>query len=599
MSETSVKKPLSASAEDSKPLGEEEFLESLNLAAPKPDGSGVQLDSGRTSHFLLNLAGSLERFLDVVGEVFELSLTAENGVSRKRPRTFEGGGFAVSFPFEDGVGFFLVADRGEILAPWLENPGIAGKSRILLLASELERLFSPDWDGTSVQENGEEASSEAKPFYAGPDFFYGRIAGLESIFDALPMETLAKFRSFAIRKFDGREGCAWMLGPLPSAEILAEHEVPCDASARSVESPRPVRSLECVEVETTEVPALTAAPLAAPVSETLPESAETSDQAPASEALSEPVSDPVPAEPVSDSETEVEDQTETDPGESESSESEEAGVSETVYRFHFRTPLYSPKMRARREEQILSQIQYEHPMNTQRWRIRAKKTTERFQNEIQAAMLVAAYSRWMGNPRSASAPEPVSEISLPPMASLVETKIPCEGIDPVQIVDLPLSTEEPFEPVSVALTDWSENSFVVSSLIEPGNTIEPPKDEIQPGTLLETESEAETVEMPRVLTPFAEDFSEEDETEAFPALTAPVDVQKMLEVPVPVSILLGRGKVSVSEILGWKKGTILNLGQKIDKTCEVFVNGGCAGRGFPVEYENRVGARVQDLHLNK
>lgn len=573
MSETSVKKTLPAPAEDSKPLGEEEFLESLNLAAPKPDGTGVQLDSGRTSPFLLNLAGSLERFLDVVGEVFELSLTTENGVSRKRPRTFEGGGFAVSFPFEDGVGVFLVADRGEILAPWLENPGIAGKSRILLLASELERLFSPDWDGTSVQENGEEATSEAKPFYAGPDFFYGRIAGLESVFDALPMETLAKFRSFAIRKFDGREGCAWMLGPLSSAEILAEHEVPCDASARSVESPRPVRSLEYVKVET-EVPALTTVPLNASAPET--------------------PSAPLPPEPVSDPETEEKDQAEAD---SSDSESEEAAVSETVYRFHFRTPLFSPKMRARREEQILSQIQYEHPMNTQRWRARAEKTTERFQNEIQAAMLVAAYSRWMGNPRPAA--EPVSGIALPPMASLVETKIPCEGIDPVQIVEFPLSTEEPFEPVSVALTDWSENSFIVSSLIEPEKTIEPPKDEIRPETLMETAAEAETVEMPRVLTPFAEDFSEEDETEAFPALTAPTDVQKRLEVPVPVSILLGRGKVSVSEILGWKKGTILNLGQKIDKTCEVFVNGGCAGRGFPVEYENRVGARVQDLHLNK
>nr|MCR5164570.1 FliM/FliN family flagellar motor switch protein [Thermoguttaceae bacterium] len=411
------------------------------------------------------------------------------------------------------------------------------------------------------------------PFYAVPDFFYGRIAGLESIFDALPMETLAKFRSFAIRKFDGREGCAWMLGPLPSAEILAEHEVPCDASARSVESPRPVRSLEYVEVET-EVTPMTAAPLNASASETL--------------------SNLLPPEPVSAQETKEEDQSEAD---SVESENEEAEVSETVYRFHFRTPLYSPKMRARREEQILSQIQYEHPMNTQRWRARAEKTTERFKNEIQAAMLIAAYSRSLGNPRPVAAP--VSGIALPPMTSLVETKIPCEGIDPVQIVEFPLTTEEPFEPVSVTLTDWSENSFVVSNLIEPGNMIEPPKDEIQPGTLLETESEAEPVEMPHVLTPFAEDFSEEAETEAFPAVTAPVDVQKMLEVPVPVSILLGRGKVSVSEILGWKKGTILNLGQKIDKTCEVFVNGGCAGRGFPVEYENRVGARVQDLHLNK
>lgn len=596
MSENSLKNQRPTSAEDSKPLGEEEFLESLNLAAPKSDGTGVQLDSGRTSPFLLNLAGSLERFLDVVGEVFELSLTTENGISRKRPRTFEGGGFAVSFPFEDGVGFFLVADRGEILAPWLENPGIAGKSRILLLASELERLFSPDWDGTSVQENGEETTSEVKPFYAGPDFFYGRIAGLESIFDALPMETLEKFRSFAIRKFDGREGCAWMLGPIPSAEILVNHEVPCDASTRNVESPRPVRSLECVEVET-EVPTLRVAPLAefseapltATASEALPDSL-----------LADPDSDPLLSEPDSDPETKEEDPIEAD---SSDSESDETAVSETVYRFHFRTPLYSPKMRARREEFILSQIQYEHPMNTQRWRVRVEKTKERFKNEIQAAMLLAAYSRWMVNPgsmpASASASAQISGVSLPPMASLVETKVPCEGIDPVQIVDLPLSTEEPFEPVSVALTDWSENSFVVSSLIEPGNTTVPSKDEIQPETLMETDEEPETVEMPSVQTPFAEDFSEEDETEAFPALTAPTDIQKRLEVPVPVSILLGRGRVSVWEILGWKKGTILNLGQKIDKTCEVFVNGGCAGRGFPVEYENRVGARVQDLHLNK
>ena len=567
MSETSLNSQLPASPEDSKPLGEEEFLESLNLAAPKSDGAGVQLDSGRTSPFLLNLAGSLERFLDVVGEVFELSLTSENGVSRKRPRTFEGDGFAVSFPFEEGIGVFLAADGGEILASWLQNPGIAGKSRILLLANELERLFSSDQDGTSDPENSEETPSETKPFYTGPDFFYGRITGLESLFEALPMETLAKFRSFTIRKFDGREGYAWMFGPLSSAEILVDHEVPCDASTRCVESPRPVRSLECVEVETagTTLPASSIEP-----------SADSGTTLPASS-----------IEPSADSGTTL-----------PASSIEPPAFSETIYRFHFRTPLYSPKMRARREEFILSQIRYEHPMNTQRWRVRAKKTSERFLCEIQAAMLIAAYSRSVV---PVPAPVPTQPtLQIPPMTSLVETKIPCEGIDPVQIVDFQSFVDEPFEPVSVTLSDWSENSFIVSSLIEPEKTTDVSHEgEIQPEMLIETDVKAEPIELPHVMTPFAEDFSEEDETEAFPALTAPVDVQKMLEVPVPVSILLGRGRVSVSEILGWKKGTILNLGQKIDKTCEVFVNGGCAGRGFPVEYENRVGARVQDLRLHK
>ena len=597
MSETSLNSQLPASPEDSKPLGEEEFLESLNLAAPKSDGAGVQLDSGRTSPFLLNLAGSLERFLDVVGEVFELSLTSENGVSRKRPRTFEGDGFAVSFPFEEGIGVFLAADGGEILASWLQNPGIAGKSRILLLANELERLFSSDQDGTSDPENSEETPSETKPFYTGPDFFYGRITGLESLFEALPMETLAKFRSFTIRKFDGREGYAWMFGPLSSAEILVDHEVPCDASTRCVESPRPVRSLECVEVETagTTLPASSIEP-SADSGTTLPASsiepsADSGTTLPASSI--EPPADSGTTLPASSTEPPADSGT-TLPA----SSIEPPAFSETIYRFHFRTPLYSPKMRARREEFILSQIRYEHPMNTQRWRVRAKKTSERFLCEIQAAMLIAAYSRSVV---PVPAPVPTQPtLQIPPMTSLVETKIPCEGIDPVQIVDFQSFVDEPFEPVSVTLSDWSENSFIVSSLIEPEKTTDVSHEgEIQPEMLIETDVKAEPIELPHVMTPFAEDFSEEDETEAFPALTAPVDVQKMLEVPVPVSILLGRGRVSVSEILGWKKGTILNLGQKIDKTCEVFVNGGCAGRGFPVEYENRVGARVQDLRLHK
>jgi len=547
MNETSSHSPIPTSAGVSQTLGEEAFLESLNLATPRTTDAEVRLDSGRTSPFLLNLAGSLERFLDVLGEVFELSPTTENGVIQKRPRTFEGGGFAISFPFKGGLGVFLVADRDGILAPWLANPGIAGKSRLLLLAGELERLFSHDWNEMVSPETGPETDAELKPFYTGPNFFHGRIDGLETLFNALPMETLTVFRSFTIRKFDGREGGAWMLGPLSSVEILVTHEAQTDKNARCTGNLRPVRSLECVTVGLT-----------------LPASF-------------------------------IDSETEPDLNDPENVCTEISTLPEIVYRFHFRTPLYSPQMRARREELILSQIHYEHPMNTQRWHGRAKKMAERFQVELQSKLLAAAYSHPIPVPVPAQIPiQPVSEIQLPPMASLVETKISCEGIEPVQVVDFPAVTDAPFEPVSVEWTgcgnDWSESSFVVAKSFEP-----PKSDVIQPEMLVEQDAEPEPVKIPRVVIPFMEDFSEEPETEAFPALTAPVDSRKVMEIPVPVSILLGRGKLPVSELLDWKVGTILNLGQKIDETCDLSINGNCVGRGFPIECENLVGTQIEKI----
>ncbi|MDO4630472.1 MAG: FliM/FliN family flagellar motor switch protein, partial [Planctomycetia bacterium] len=111
-------------------------------------------------------------------------------------------------------------------------------------------------------------------------------------------------------------------------------------------------------------------------------------------------------------------------------------------------------------------------------------------------------------------------------------------------------------------------------------------------SLLETESTEKVIEKPEEIgypVPFTTDFSLEVDVLAAETLKIRADETRVMEISVPVSVLIGRAKRSVAEILGWKIGDVVNLGQKTEETSEVFVNGGCAGRGFPVEWENRVG----------
>ncbi|MDO4630358.1 MAG: hypothetical protein Q4C70_14360, partial [Planctomycetia bacterium] len=275
-------------------------------------GGEVRLDSVRTSPFLSKLGNILEKYLDIIGETYEFSPERPDGKATnfalKRPRTFEGDGMAVTFPFRAGVGIFLISVRGGILPDWFTNPGIAGRSRLFLLASELEQIFGTDWDKESVTEpeepfspdmleeiatqndsetnvqknahdNGHNNSlndnqnqdlndtqgltrklslkpaqkivSTAGTFYATTDFFYGPVSALETFFNGLAEEELTEFRAFSIRKFDGREGYAWMLGPTRTAEILRKN-VPVETlPTRTLSTLRPVRSLESVIIDTT------------------------------------------------------------------------------------------------------------------------------------------------------------------------------------------------------------------------------------------------------------------------------------------------------------------------------------------------------------
>ena len=99
----------------------------------------------------------------------------------------------------------------------------------------------------------------------------------------------------------------------------------------------------------------------------------------------------------------------------------------------------------------------------------------------------------------------------------------------------------------------------------------------------------------RIYSPFERDLEKEAEAEIVQRVPVSLDRLSVMEIPAELSIVLGRRRLPVAELLKWQVGTVLNLGQKLEESAEVFVNGCCAGSGFPVECENRVGVRLCGL----
>ncbi|MBE6427872.1 MAG: FliM/FliN family flagellar motor switch protein [Planctomycetaceae bacterium] len=719
-------------------LGEKRFP--VKVPGARRDFNEIRLESVQTSPFLVSLASALERFLDIFGEPFEFSPQKrgeETAFSLKRPKTFQGIGFAVSFPFENGIGVFLAAKDGDILPSWFANPGIAGISRIHLLAREFEILFAAETEdesesisGKNIHEvfekddrkNSQESNSDdsnlfshrelsenfyeghsAKnaDFYSSEDFFHGKIESLEKLFGMLPLEKLTSFRSFAIRKFDGREGSAWFLGPLETSKPLYANRV-SEVSERPEFSNglKPVRSLESVTIDS--VPAWSGnSPLVlsdegrdsgiftekqileddacgeaaenmagGEVEEIQPLSEEKVSSF--EESLEESLEE-LPALNSSESSDElpmdfsevsekglfgVEEYSEAEEPNGDLAESKETDCQESpavlgfrrfVLRIHFRTRIHSPKSFQLRRARILSQIRYAHPVNTQYWREHSFRVMERIEAQLQSAFLFPEAMRLdkMTGFQERKRFEEQSSGERDLLSSLsseflfVETSFPWisleETFESVQVMSLSdmdlgsgtdsaiqkacclretyVSVESPqpqdwveYSPVSVRTIDLLNDRKVSDeklSIVENLDTSEIlPEKSLKEETCFTAENliEKDTEVLGSSIfseetkkSPFEEDFSENSGV-AFGQKYLLTDGNRFLNISVPFSILLGRSRLPISQILGWKIGTILNLGQKQEETVEVCVNGACAGKGFPVEYGNHVGVRLRELN---
>lgn len=288
----------------------------------------------------------LEKFLDILAEVektgdisipFPMRSSETPSQPLPCPEGLAGAGFAITFPFRQAVGLFIIAHREDLLPDWYRHPGIAGKSRLFLLGTHLAQFFSHDWE------------EKNRSFFDSSDYFAGAVEALEGIFPKITFSAESSLHSFQIRRWDGQSTNAWLIGPVSSVEMELPPASITQLAIHHTNLLKPVRPLEGTETSLF--------------------------YAPFSEELEEILSEPATEEVIEEKETplpEKNDLLEVLPSQEEL-ETLRQELEEELGKLTSFSPSQQfrnfPALRhQRRREQILIRIQYAHPAHTQAWR---------------------------------------------------------------------------------------------------------------------------------------------------------------------------------------------------------------------------------------
>ena len=73
------------------------------------------------------------------------------------------------------------------------------------------------------------------------------------------------------------------------------------------------------------------------------------------------------------------------------------------------------------------------------------------------------------------------------------------------------------------------------------------------------------------------------------------DLEAVFDVPVRVSVILGRAKIPVSDLLRMDIGTVVELDRQVGEAVEVYINDRLVARGEIVLVENRLGVTMTEI----
>jgi flagellar motor switch protein FliN/FliY len=73
------------------------------------------------------------------------------------------------------------------------------------------------------------------------------------------------------------------------------------------------------------------------------------------------------------------------------------------------------------------------------------------------------------------------------------------------------------------------------------------------------------------------------------------DLEAVFDVPVRVSVVLGRTKMAVSQLLRMDTGTVIELDRQVGEAVEIFVNDRLVARGEIVLVEGRLGVTMTEI----
>ncbi|OAM76118.1 flagellar motor switch protein FliN [Devosia elaeis] len=73
------------------------------------------------------------------------------------------------------------------------------------------------------------------------------------------------------------------------------------------------------------------------------------------------------------------------------------------------------------------------------------------------------------------------------------------------------------------------------------------------------------------------------------------DLEAVFDVPVRVSVVLGRTKMPVSSLLKLDTGAVIELDRQVGEAVEIFINDRLVARGEIVLVENRLGVTMTEI----
>ena len=84
-------------------------------------------------------------------------------------------------------------------------------------------------------------------------------------------------------------------------------------------------------------------------------------------------------------------------------------------------------------------------------------------------------------------------------------------------------------------------------------------------------------------------------TETDPGEKTAIDLEAVFDVPVRISVVLGRTRMTVSDLLKLGVGTVVELDRQVGEAVEIFVNDRLVARGEIVLVENRLGVTMTEI----
>lgn len=87
----------------------------------------------------------------------------------------------------------------------------------------------------------------------------------------------------------------------------------------------------------------------------------------------------------------------------------------------------------------------------------------------------------------------------------------------------------------------------------------------------------------------------EELTDTPSALGADRDLNMVLDLPVQVMVELGRCRISIAELLSFRRGSVIELNVKAGDPLDLVVNGCLIAQGEVVIVNNQYGIRLTDI----